>query len=96
MAHPRCALVRRVGEGALATEGRVWGPRPVALGRTRLAKRASVRKGCEWMGVGDIVRVVTERGLEAVCGDRIVARNRLQPENLGTFQGTVPWQFVLR
>ena len=64
LAHPRCALVRRMGEGARAAGGRVWGPRPVALGRRRLAERASMRKGCEGIGVGDIVRVVTERGLK--------------------------------
>jgi hypothetical protein len=64
MAHPRCALVRRMGEGARAAGGRVWGPRPVALGRMRLAKRASMRKGCEGSGVGDNIRVVTERGLK--------------------------------
>lgn len=96
MAHPRCALVRRMGEGARAARGRVWGPRPVALGRMRLAKRASMRKGCKGMGVGDNIRVVTERGLKARGCDLIVASTCLQPENLGTFQGTMPWQFVLR
>jgi len=95
-AHPRCALVRRMGEGARAAGGRVWGPRPVALGRMRLAKRASMRKGCEGSGVEDNIRVVTERGLKAICFDENVAGNCLQPENLGTFQGTMPWQFVLR
>jgi hypothetical protein len=64
MAHPRCALIRRMGEGARAAEGRVWGPRPVALERMRLAKRASMRKGCEGSGVGDNIREVTERGLK--------------------------------
>jgi hypothetical protein len=64
MAQLRCALVRRMGEGARAARGRVWGPRPVALARMRLAKRASMRKGCEGSGVGDNIRVVTERGLK--------------------------------
>ena len=62
LAHLRCALVRRVGKGARTARGRVWRPHPVALGRTRLAKRAGMRKGCKGMEVGDNIRVVIERG----------------------------------
>ena len=56
---------RRVGEGALAAGGGVWLPRPVACARmpsTGTVGMCGVRKGS---GVGDNIRVVTERGLEA-------------------------------
>ena len=62
----------------------------------RLAKRAGMRKGCKGMEVVDNIRVITERGLKVSCCDPSVAGTCLQPENLGTFQGTMPWQFVLR
>lgn len=58
---------RRVGESVLALRVCVWAPRPVALERRRLAKRASMRKGCKGSGVGDDIRVFTGRGLKVGC-----------------------------
>ena len=64
----RCAWGRRVGEGALAAVGGVCLLRPVACGRMPMAEWAGMRRVCgmcEGRGVGDNIRVVTERGLKA-------------------------------
>ena len=87
---------RRVGEGALAAAGGVWLPRPVACARmpsTGTVGMCGVRKGS---GVGDNIRVVTGRGLEAVRLGLEAVGACLQPGNLCFFQGTVPWRVVLR
>ena len=87
---------RRVGEGALAAGGGVWLPRPVACTRmpsTGAVGMCGVRKGS---GVGDNIRVVTERGLEARRLGFDAVGACLQPGNLCLLQGTMPWRVVLR
>ena len=61
----RRASVRRMGEGALAAGGGVWLPRPVACVRMPSTLGAGMRAVREGSGVGDNIRVITGRGLEA-------------------------------
>ena len=61
----RRASVRRMGEGALAAGGGVWLPRPVACVRMPSTLGAGMRSVREGSGVGDNIRVITGRGLEA-------------------------------
>ena len=71
MATLRCLLSCRVGESVLTLGVCVWAPRPVALELTQAAKGADVRKDCEGIGVGDIMRVITGRGLKVGCGLKV-------------------------
>jgi hypothetical protein len=60
----RRASGRRVGEGALAAGAGVWLPRPLACVHMPLAQRAGMRVLREQSGIGDNIRVITERGLK--------------------------------